>query len=121
MPKNKLSTLAWIREGYDSEVDYEKAQMKKEYAKLVINFVKENPGIHYDALSYVFPDGNDEGRLYRLLYGLKYGVNEGSIISGEDTMIPPAGKRGLERNVFWINEDNYTEDKLNETFSFWKL
>ena len=29
MPKNKLSTPAWIIEGYDSPADYEKAKGKK--------------------------------------------------------------------------------------------
>ena len=91
--------------------------MEKDYAKTVIDYIRKNPRIHYDDLVRKFPDEKDEGRLFRLLYGL----SEKEVIILKDTMIPPAGKRGLERGIFWVNEDNCTEGKLNDTFEFWKL
>lgn len=92
--------------------------MKKEFAREIIDYIKQNPRVHYDQLIQKFADGDDEGRLYRLLYGLK----EKEIIVGKDTMISPTGKRGLERNIFWINKKNYKNtNKLNDCFIFWKL
>ena len=88
-------------------------KMIKDYAKIVIHYIGENPKIHYDDLLNKFPDEEDEGRLFRLLYGLC----ERGIIMNEDLM--DKSGRGLERSIF--SKGNYTRDKLNETFSFWKL
>ena len=91
--------------------------MEKDYAETVINCIRKNPKIHYDDLVRKFPDGKDEGRLFRLLYGL----SEQEIIILKDTRIPPCGKRGLERGIFHVNENNCTGKKLDNAFEFWKL
>ncbi len=91
--------------------------MNQGYARRVIEKINENPGVHYDELSKGFPD-EEHGQLFRLLYGL---VEKGVLTKKE---VEPKKKglfRGIERGIYWVNENNCTQKKLDETFTLWKL
>ena len=105
--------------------------MEKEYARRVIDEIKNNPGIDYNALNLRFPD-KKPGQLYSLLQGLcePKKSDKGDLLSilvfkerlelrcvGDFL----GGRRGIEMGEFSLTRSDYSEERLDEIFRFWQL